>query len=59
MCDDIQTANAQLISIFAKKIEMIDEDYLGSCAKTVKVLSEKSVRNLEITLSLAFDRAKC
>jgi hypothetical protein len=41
--EEKEVANAVIIPIIAQKIELVDEDYLGECSKSIKILAEKSV----------------
>ena len=44
MSEERELGNVVIIPMIAQKIELVDEDYLGECAKSIKVLAEKSVR---------------
>ena len=41
--EDVEAGNGILIPIIAQKIELIDEDYLVECSKSIRTLVEKSV----------------
>ena len=41
MSDEKEQANTIIIPIIAQKLELMDEDYLGQCSKTFKLLVEK------------------